>query len=120
MTLTLLTTPLPPLKKQRLHTEADITPLIMKWFKNNFSFSCAVEIKIKGNKPKPHQATSLKQVADGYFAWKIPDKGGRNPFDFFQLYNAIAFVVTYDKTTRICYAEEVSSRSIPLKFTFKI
>ncbi len=87
---------LPDLPKKLNKREQKITPLVMAWFKEYYPHSCAVEIKIKGNKLKEHQALALNEVANGSFAYKIPDLGRKNPFDFFVLQNAKAIVVTCD------------------------
>ena len=87
---------LPELPKKRNHKEADITPVVLKWFEENYPFSCAIEVKIKGGKAKDHQQAALKKVDKGTFSYKMPDMGRKNPFDAFVLQNAKAFVVTCD------------------------
>jgi hypothetical protein len=84
-----------------------VTPLVIRWFEANWPRSAAVEVKVKGNKPLPHQEEALRQVRAGTFAWKIRDMGSRNPFDFFMLKGADAFVVTCDG--RKCRAEGTST-----------
>jgi len=76
--------------------EYEITPLILKWFEDNYPKSVALEIKIKGNKLLPHQVAALKKVWLGCFSYKIPDMGRQNPFDAFVLKKADAFVVVCD------------------------
>jgi len=93
---------LPTLPKKRRHKEADISSDVFNWFLKNYPKSVALEIKIKGNKAKPHQIIALKQVQDGKFYYKFPDMGRRNPFDGIVLKNTDAFVVTCDG--RICEA----------------
>lgn len=105
---------LPPLPKKYNRKEADITGDVMRWFIKNHRDSCAIEVKIKGNKPLPHQEKALKQVHTGVFAYKIPDTGKITPFDFFMLKNAEAFVVTCDG--RNCEAKDPDG----MGFTFKI
>lgn len=61
--------------------EASITPKVKRWFLDNYKRPCAVEIKIKGRTPKPHQETSLIQASRGQFAYKPPDFGHQNPCD---------------------------------------
>ena len=87
---------LPDLPKKRKHKEADITPRVMVWFLKNYPEDVAVEVKIKGNKTKPHQDMALNQVHEGKFKHKLPDMGRKNPFDFIVLKKAKAFVVTCD------------------------
>ena len=69
----------------------------MRWFEENYPRSVAVEVKIKGNKPLQHQTEALRRVQGGTFSWKLPDMGQRNPFDFFMLKSADAFLVTCEK-----------------------
>lgn len=60
----------------------------------------ALEVKLEGNKPSPHQVAALKQVENGKFLYKIPDMGKRNPFDFVRLGDADAIVCTIQKNKR--------------------
>jgi hypothetical protein len=60
----------------------------------------ALEVKLFGKQPKPHQVSALKQVEDGKFLYKIPDMGKRNPFDFVCLGDADAIVCTIQKNKR--------------------
>jgi hypothetical protein len=60
----------------------------------------ALEVKLEGNKPLPHQRAALKQVENGKFLYKIPDMGKRNPFDFVCLGDADAIVCTIAKNKR--------------------
>lgn len=103
---------LPRILKKR---EAEITPRIVAWLERNYPNTCAFEIKIKGNKEKPHQTIALRQVDAGTFAWKIPDMGRRNPFDGFLLKKADALTITYDPTTRECVATSPSGIYIKFK-----
>ena len=105
---------LPKLPRILNKKEAKITPLVMKWFMKNSLDSCAVEVKIKGNKALPHQKLALKKVHTGAFGYKIPDQGTKNPFDFFILKNACAYVVTCDGHK--CEAVDPDGKS----FKFKI
>lgn len=108
-------TMLPNLPKKYKRKEADITPLVFKWFEANYPGTVAIEIKIKGNKVKDHQEIALHKVQDGSFAYKIPDTGRKNPFDGFVLKNAEAFVVTVDE--RNCEAVRIDNNK---RFTFRI
>ena len=76
--------------------EAKIDSKVLKWFELYHDKSSAVEVKIKGNKLKPHQEVALNQVQAGAFSYKMPDTGVRLPFDGFVLKNAEAWVVTCD------------------------
>lgn len=105
---------LPDLPKKRKHKEADITPAVIKWFEINYPYTCALEIKVKGGKAKAHQLSALQKVHDGFFAYKIPDMGRKNPFDAFILRKAKAFVVTCDGSD--CEAKEMNGSW----FRFKI
>jgi len=87
---------LPDLPKKRKHDEADITPDVAEWFLQNYPDDVAIEVKVKGNKTKPHQDLALDQVKQGKFKYKLPDMGRRNPFDIVVLKKAKAFVVTCD------------------------
>jgi hypothetical protein len=60
----------------------------------------ALEVKLFGKKPKPHQEAALKQVENGKFLYKIPDMGKRNPFDFICLGDADAIVCTIQQNKR--------------------
>ncbi len=93
---------LPQLPRQMKKREAKIDSKVLEWFSVNYPTSVAVEVKIKGNKLKPHQELSLNEVQGGAYYFKIPDMGRRNPFDGFVLKNANAFTVTCDG--RKCHA----------------
>lgn len=62
--------------------EASKTPAVMKWFLENYPHDVSVEVKVGKNKIKEHQEAALEQIRRGKFAYKIPDMGRRNPFDF--------------------------------------
>ncbi len=87
---------LPKIKKKR---EANITPDVLRWFRNNYPHSCAIEIKYGKNTLEEHQKTALAQVQAGAFTFKIPDTGRRNPFDGFLLRDAYACVVICEGRT---------------------
>ena len=106
---------LPELPKKYKRRESYVTPLVMEWFLNNYDGDVAVEVKIKGNKIKPHQEVALKQVYAGRFAFKIPDTGRRNPFDFIVLKKAKPFTVIVDGRDCIAYTIDMKER-----FIFKI
>lgn len=97
---------LPELPKKRKHEEADITPYVIQWFFDNWPRSVAGEIKIIGEKPKPHQLVFLWQVFYGKFKLKLKDWGGKNPFDFLILKkDCDAFVITCKG--RACHVKQV-------------
>lgn len=91
---------LPKLKKKR---EANITPLVLSWFRENYPGSAAIEIKatdkmsIPASAVLPHQRAALMDVCGGKsggLVYKISDEARRQvPFDAFQLQHAGAFVV---------------------------
>ena len=93
---------LPNLPKKRKHKEAEITPLVIKWFMENWDNDCAIEIKVDDGKLKPHQAVALEQVRKGEFSYKLPDTGRRNPFDVVILKNADSALVRC--TENVCTA----------------
>lgn len=106
---------LPKLTKQYKRKEAKIDGDVIKWFENNYPYSVALEVKVKGGKFLEHQEIALKQVQDGKFSFKIPDMGRRNPFDGFVLKGAHAYkVVCYGRT---CDAVRIDGSN---KFTFKV
>lgn len=88
---------LPSLKKKR---EANLTPSILKWFRENGPSCCAIEIKVTDKKriPKsallPHQKQALMDVYRGGIVYKLTDEARREqPFDAFKLAFAKGFVV---------------------------
>lgn len=100
---------LPELPKILKKREANITPDVLRWFKDNYPHSCAIEIKYGKNKLEDHQKTALAQVAGGCFSYKIADTGRRNPFDGFLLKNAYACVVTCEG--RMCHVECTNNKN---------
>lgn len=98
---------LPKLPKLRSHKEADVTPLVMEWFKKNWKKSYAVEVKIVGGRIKKHQPVALKKVLSNEFDMKLKDWGALNPFDFFGLKNADAFIVICSKRNCIAYTPDM-------------
>ena len=61
---------LPDLPKKYKRKEAKIDNIVIDWFRDNYPHSCAIEVKIKGNKILPHQELALKEVARGKFSHK--------------------------------------------------
>lgn len=86
--------------------EALKTPAIMDWFVQNYPHSVAVEVKIKGNKVKPHQNAALEQIVYSKFKYKLPDMGRQNPFDFVVLKeDTHAIIVVYDEGLCTAYCK---------------
>lgn len=73
--------------------EAELTPRVIAWFEKYWAKSVAVEVKRKGGRLKEHQSAALNEVARGTFKHKLADTGRRQPFDFFILKKADAFLV---------------------------
>lgn len=89
------------LPKKNIRTEADLDTKVAKRLKAVHPHkNWALEVKLVGNKPLPHQKVALKQVENGTFLYKIPDQGKRNPFDFVCLGDADAIVCTIQKNKR--------------------
>jgi hypothetical protein len=106
---------LPKLPRQLKKREAEITPRVIAWFQANYTHSVALEVKVKGQKLKEHQALALHTVASGSFAYKIPDTGRRNPFDAFVLKDAHPFAVECEKDG-ICTAFSLKKGVANLRF----
>lgn len=84
---------MPPLPRVLKKKEASRTPAIMQMMLEKYG-TCFVEVKRRGGKVERHQKASLEACASNEgFAYKIPDYGHENPFDFFCAKNAQAFVV---------------------------
>jgi len=100
---------LPRVLKKR---EADITPKIKEWIKNNLG-TCAVEIKITDTDTCPpsalktHQKQALHTVKHGKLTHKIADMGRRNVFDIFQLYKCPAYVIVHFSKHKITLVIDV-------------
>ncbi len=91
---------LPNLPRVLKKKEADITPKVLKWFKENYSGSAAIEIKATDGRSipesalMPHQKAALLAACGNGIVWKIPDEARRqNPFDAFKIERGGAFVV---------------------------
>ncbi len=94
------TEPLPTLPRKLKKREADITPRILAWFRENHEASCAIEIKATDTRSipesalAPHQRAALLQAKKGTLVHKISDAGRmRVPFDAFMLTIVPAYVV---------------------------
>ena len=88
---------MPPLPRVLKKKEAYHTSAIMRMMLETHG-TCAVEVKMRGRKVSPHQMIALKKVVSPEgFAWKIPDYGHENPFDFFCLKGVPAYVVWIEK-----------------------
>lgn len=105
---------MPELPKKKLRLEAKITPKVLEWFRQNYPYTVALEIKI-GNAPLlPHQRAALMEVHASSFAHKIRDTA-KNPFDAFVLQHAEAFVVRCEEHT--CVAERIDGEK---SFSFTV
>lgn len=102
------------LPKKKNHKEADVTPLVMRWFEKHYPRSCNVEVKIKGNTLLRHQEGALKKTQAGVFTHKMPDMGMRNPCDFYMIKDGDGVLVTCDGRT--CEARVMSGAT----FIFKV
>lgn len=78
--------------------EKDFTRSIMQLLRVRQFGSVAVEVKLARGEAlpyravMPHQRGALLEAKKGHFSFKIPDYGGRNPFDLFVLEGVKAFV----------------------------
>lgn len=107
---------LPALPKQYKRKEAKVDSLVLDWFRENYPYSVAIEVKVGKNKALKHQEAALSQVQDGAFSFKIPDMGRLNPFDGFVLKGAHAYIVTcYGMTCDACRIDGNKKFSIKLK-----
>lgn len=103
---------LPPLPKRRNKREADITPKVLQWFRQNHNGSCAIEIKasdsntIPASDLKPHQRAALLEATRSVgVVHKISDQSqGAKPFDAFMLSGVPAYVVAVFTHKRIALA----------------
>ena len=99
---------LPDLPKKRNTREADLTPKVLKWFRENHVGSCAIEIKasagtrIPASALAPHQRLALEAAAKQGIVHKIADNKAKNPFDAFMLKGVPAYVVACFTHHRVC------------------
>lgn len=105
---------LPNLPRTIEKREAKYTPRVLEWFKENYSGSCAIEIKatkgrsIPASALLPHQKAALMAACGRGITWKIPDEARRQtPFDAFKIARAGAFVVCVFTTTRVVLVIDV-------------
>ncbi len=92
---------MPPLPRVLKKKEASRTAEIMEMLLRTHG-TCAVEVKRRGGKLLPHQLKALKACASSEgFAFKIPDYGHKNPFDFFCFKNAPAYIAWIEKDSSI-------------------
>lgn len=99
---------LPDLPRVIKKREADATPKVLAWFRENYPGSCAIEIKATSGRSVPasallpHQKRALLGACGSGITWKIPDEARRQtPFDAFQITHAGAFVVCVFTTARV-------------------
>ena len=94
------------LPKKHDRQEAKVDGLVAKkLIKKHPHRNWALEVKIVGRentKSFQNQKKALKQVEDGKFMYKIPDRGARNPFDIIYLGDADAIVCTVDGKSVHC------------------
>jgi len=109
----------PSLPKKHKREEAKYDDPVAEWFEKNYENSVALEVKVKGGKVKPHQKAALGKVAEGSFRHKLPDQGQRNPFDYFVLKGADAFVVVVDPKTKECICYDPLSDAEQFRFSLK-
>lgn len=103
---------MPPLPRVLKKKEAHHTPAIMKMMLQKYG-TCAVEVKRRGNKVLPHQMKALKAVTSKEgFAWKLPDYGNRNPFDFFCMKNIPSFIVWIEKDGSLTVEKVLANSSL--------
>ena len=96
-------TDLPPLPKKLNKREANVTPKIIKWFKENYPESVALEIKSTNTNSIPRSAVKDHQLAALLAAsslqgmsHKLSDEARRQqPFDAFILKATKSFVVAH-------------------------
>lgn len=79
---------LPDLPAKKVNREADVTPTVLQWFRENHVGSCAIEVKategsrIPASALAPHQRLALEAAAKQGIAYKISDQSrGRKPLD---------------------------------------
>lgn len=103
---------LPDLPKKRKKREADITPKVLAWFRDNHNGSCAIEIKATAGDSipmaalAPHQRTALLAASGSVgVVHKISDQSrGSKPFDAFMLSGIPAYVVAVFPKRSVAYA----------------
>lgn len=90
---------MPDLPRTLNKREAKITPAVLRWFRERYPGSCAIEVKvgvgdsIPASAVKPHQMASLK-AADTGFVHKLSDIARiKQPFDAFMLKGVPGYVV---------------------------
>lgn len=90
---------LPDLPLQRKKREQEVTPKVLKWFRENYKGSCAIEIKsssggkISESSVTSDQRAALKSASMGSIVHKIADSKRKNPFDAFVLHKVPGYVV---------------------------
>ncbi len=107
---------LPELPKTRKKREADLTPRVLQWFRENHSPSCAIEIKatyglrLAARVLQPHQKAALLDAASGRgIVHKLSDEARRQqPFDAFKLASVPAYVVACFTRNRTCHIVPVA------------
>ena len=119
---------LPRILKKR---EAEITPSVLLWFKENYPRSCAIEIKQTDKNSIPekalqkHQRKALLDATMAGITHKIADNRTRLPFDAFLFKKADAFVVACFRRQKTCLVIPIknwkgASPETPADFRIKI
>lgn len=99
---------LPRIIKKR---EANITPKVLAWFRKNYPYTCAIEIKATNSNSIPksavmdHQMKALLQAESPVgIVHKLSDEARRKqPFDAFCIKGCKAYVVACFTGRGICY-----------------
>lgn len=102
---------LPDLPRVLHKREADVTTRILKWMRDNYTQSCAIEVKAttRDNIPTsallPHQRLALMQARGQGMVHKLSDEARRRqPFDAFMLKRCNAMVICAFTKHRVAYA----------------
>lgn len=106
---------LPPLPTVRKRREADVTPKVLKWFREHHQGSAAIEVKatdtdyIPEGALKDHQRAALLAASGQGLVHKIADAKRKNPFDAFMLQGVQSYVVACFTKRGVCLAVPASS-----------
>lgn len=126
---------LPELPRTKRTREANITPKVLEYFRENYPYPCAIEIKvsprkyISENALLPHQKLALLAASSPQgLVHKLSDEAmRRQPFDAFLLKNTHAYVVAVflHKDVRLALAIKVedwqgATPDSPCDFNFMI
>jgi len=91
---------LPDLPRVLKKKEASWTTVFNKWLRDEFKNTCVCEIKHTHGKDylpfsavKNHQLGSLIEAETKTFVYKLPDMGGKQPFDVVSIAKQPAYIV---------------------------